>query len=537
VSRSSRIPSLLVLSLLALCAVACGRKPAAVDAEPDVLSDVVHTDATASEDTAPMDAGPPITPATRIVALGTWVPIRQEPRRDGGLVGYMRAGAITAVEGMPVGRETCPVRREYPEGGWYRLPSGGYVCVGSALSVPWPARGVQRPVQPMLDAGMPYEYAKVYSRVNIWRAPPSLEDQRTHEPWRFRRDEDRAAAAEASESETPAPSSARRDRNARSAGASASAEATPSGEPRLRDLKGERGGPVVRRMLAGMYVALDRQVRNSADGERYWRTQSGGYVRHSPLSMLRTAPTFQGVELDDNRTLPYAFMVSQQGWSYRVTANGRGVSSHRQVPRFTAIQLANEEPLEIGGQRYWRTVDGLAVNERSVRVATLRTPPADSTPTERWMDVDLDQQVIVAYEGPRPVYVTLVSTGRRSETDPNRNWETPAGAFRIRGKHISTTMDGDTAADGPYSIEDVPWAMYFLDSYAMHAAFWHNNFGSRMSHGCVNLSPPDARWLFWWADPQLPEGWHGVFAGPDRPGSRLEIHRHNQPTPRTPRWR
>jgi hypothetical protein len=250
--------------------------------------------------------------------------------------------------------------------------------------------------------------------------------------------------------------------------------------------------------------------------------------------MVHDTSTFQGVVLGADQSLPFAFMVSNAGWSYRVAPNGHSVSGHRHVPRLASVPLASEPPVDLNGQRFWRTADGLAVNARNVRVAQLRPPPAGAGPTEHWIDIDLDQQILVAYEGPRPVFVTLVSTGRRSDSDPERNYETPAGSFRIRGKHISTTMDGDTAADGPYSIEDVPWAMYFHDAYALHGAFWHNNFGWRMSHGCVNLSPLDARWLFFWSDPALPEGWHGVFGSEQRPGSRVELHHGTAPTPRVP---
>jgi hypothetical protein len=54
--------------------------------------------------------------------------------------------------------------------------------------------------------------------------------------------------------------------------------------------------------------------------------------------------------------------------------------------------------------------------------------------------------------------------------------------------------------------------MYFLGSYALHAAFWHERFGHPRSHGCVNLAPRDARWLFFWTLPELPSAWHGVLA-------------------------
>ncbi len=529
--------------------------PSAPDVQEAAIADVV------------LDSGPRFTPPTQIVALGTWVPIRRDPRRDAPLVGYMRAGGITAVTGMPVGRETCPVHRDHPEGGWYHAAAGGYVCVGGALAIPWPARSVRRPAQAVLDAGMPYEYAVVYGTPIMYREPPSEDTLRVYEPWRFHHDEDASAVVEpvdpvatvvGAEGTTAAtatatatatgtgtgtaddPGSDGHHRHGSTAAANqpaappATSTETPNGEPSLRDLRGDRGGPVIRRLIRGMYLSLDRTVLSRATGDRYWRTQSGGFVREGPLALLHSAPTFTGTVLDGTLArLPYAFMVSLQGWDFRLTANDRGASQHHRVPRLTAIQLASDTPVEIGGRTFYRTADGLAVDARNVRVATLRPPPEGVAATEKWIDVDLDQQILVAYEGARPAYVTLVSTGRRSNDELER-YETPAGSFRIRGKHVATTMDGDTAADGPYSIEDVPWAQYFFENYALHGAFWHNNFGWRQSHGCVNLSPPDARWLFFWSDPQLPDGWHAVFATSEHPGSRVELHHGAQPTPRRP---
>jgi hypothetical protein len=114
------------------------------------------------------------------------------------------------------------------------------------------------------------------------------------------------------------------------------------------------------------------------------------------------------------------------------------------------------------------------------RVAATPPPPA-LAPGEKWIDVDLSEQTLVAYEGERPVLATMVSTGKE-------DFDTPSGDFRIRSKHVATTMDGNTATDGPYSIEDVPWTMYFHRSYALHGAFWHRQLASP-GHGCVNLSP------------------------------------------------
>ncbi len=104
------------------------------------------------------------------------------------------------------------------------------------------------------------------------------------------------------------------------------------------------------------------------------------------------------------------------------------------------------------------------------------------------------------------------STGRHDGDDPAKDHRTRPGEYRIREKHVSATMDNDTATDGPYSIEDVPWIMYFDGSTALHGAFWHSRF--RLPRGaatsCVNMTPHDAHELFGWVGPRLPEHWHGV---------------------------
>jgi lipoprotein-anchoring transpeptidase ErfK/SrfK len=85
-------------------------------------------------------------------------------------------------------------------------------------------------------------------------------------------------------------------------------------------------------------------------------------------------------------------------------------------------------------------------------------------------------------------------------------------------------MDGDHAIDGPYSIDDVPYVMYFQLAYAFHSAFWHDRFGRPKSHGCVNMSPRDARWFFGWATPRLPVGWHGAYPLEGQPQTWVHTH-------------
>lgn len=107
--------------------------------------------------------------------------------------------------------------------------------------------------------------------------------------------------------------------------------------------------------------------------------------------------------------------------------------------------------------------------------------------TERWIDVDLSSQHVYAMEGDALIQTFLVSTG---------TWQHPTitGLFRIYVKYRSTHMSGPG-----YFLPNVPYVMYFYKGYALHGTYWHNNFGTPMSHGCVNLRIEDAKWLYQWA--------------------------------------
>jgi lipoprotein-anchoring transpeptidase ErfK/SrfK len=170
-------------------------------------------------------------------------------------------------------------------------------------------------------------------------------------------------------------------------------------------------------------------------------------------------------------------------------------------------------------------VAGTWIQRAHIRRTDAGPFPADLKPDERWIDVDLSAQTLVAFVGQKPIYATLISSGKESKIE-EKDHRTPRGEWRVREKHITTTMDGDGSAAGdlPYSIEDVPYVMYYHRSYATHGAFWHANYGVQMSHGCVNLSPLDAKYLFFFADPPIPAGFHGVWATDAQPGTRIVIH-------------
>jgi lipoprotein-anchoring transpeptidase ErfK/SrfK len=137
--------------------------------------------------------------------------------------------------------------------------------------------------------------------------------------------------------------------------------------------------------------------------------------------------------------------------------------------------------------------------------------PAYALEGKKWIDVSVLRQVLVAYEGTKPAFATLVSTGADGLGDPEETHSTVRGTFAIRTKHVSATMDSDELEDR-FDLRDVPYVQYFHGGYALHAAYWHDGFGTPRSHGCINLHPTDASWLFRWTDPPVPDDWHGALA-------------------------
>ena len=112
--------------------------------------------------------------------------------------------------------------------------------------------------------------------------------------------------------------------------------------------------------------------------------------------------------------------------------------------------------------------------------------------SERWIQIDLTRQRLVAWEGNKAVYAVIVSTGKRST--PTRT-----GTFKIYTKYRETRMTGPG-----YDVPDVPYTMYYDGGMAIHGAYWHNMFGTPVSHGCTNVAVNHAEWLFEWASVGTP---------------------------------
>lgn len=119
---------------------------------------------------------------------------------------------------------------------------------------------------------------------------------------------------------------------------------------------------------------------------------------------------------------------------------------------------------------------------------------ADIITSGKLITVDTGKQMLYAWDGGQIIYQTKVSTGMRYTP-------TVKGSFAIKRKVPMQNMKGNYPPYEPYFIKDVKHVMYFYGAYAIHGAHWHNKFGSRASHGCVNLPPTSAEWLYNWADP------------------------------------
>lgn len=142
---------------------------------------------------------------------------------------------------------------------------------------------------------------------------------------------------------------------------------------------------------------------------------------------------------------------------------------------------------------------------------------------ERWVEVDLSDQKLYAWEGDNLYLETFISTGLPW-------WPTPTGEFRVWIKLRATKMEGGTGKYY-YYLPNVPYVMYFENDsipgwrgYGLHGTYWHNDFGTRRSHGCVNLPTEVAKQLYYWIGPVLPEGKYTVWSSEGNQGTRVVIH-------------
>lgn len=164
---------------------------------------------------------------------------------------------------------------------------------------------------------------------------------------------------------------------------------------------------------------------------------------------------------------------------------------------------------------YPKTSLAANINTKNDNTQVLGTTNAQGE--EKWIDISLSEQILRAYEGNKVVIEFPVSSGL---------WfPTPKGEFSIWYKTRAQRMTGGNRDIGTfYDLPNVPHNMFFFQGFAIHGAYWHNNFGHPMSHGCVNSPLASAAQLFEWTGPVVPENQGAVRATPENPGTRVVIH-------------
>ncbi|MEI9950454.1 MAG: L,D-transpeptidase, partial [Pseudomonadota bacterium] len=233
---------------------------------------------------------------------------------------------------------------------------------------------------------------------------------------------------------------------------------------------------------------------------------------------------FHGVVLGPELHLPLAFFRRAGARKFRRTGPGKFERSDATFALHGVVALTDQIEVQ-RGERYFQTVQGddwlreqdaVLPAPRSLTPWGARVGREDHTglgpkdPRQTWIEVSVLGGWLLAFEGTKPVFATLISGGRGGIPQEGKNTleiaATPVGTFPISGKLATVTLE----APGEYLHSDVPWTQNFQKPYAIHTAYWHDNWGNLASGGCINVAPIDGKWLFDFSLPKLPPGWHAV---------------------------
>jgi hypothetical protein len=429
--------------------------------------------------------GPPDFPeGTRSLQMIRMAPVRLVPADDGKRIGTVavdtRVGWIRTTQGKGCAKP------------WVEIRPRGWVCGENMKPVKLAPYGREVPV---LDRGeiVPGTYGRVTDKAaSIYR----LEQPAAKKP----------AKKPAKNQERPVTSPSQLDR-------------PPKPEPRMIEDK-----PVFGSLTVRQYGEV------TVGGKTYWRVSQRGneYILKSAIRQLAPSQRL-GTRLADDTglSLPIAFVWPRNGWQKAWTHAKPNAYVKRQLDARTPVAILEVAEGKDGKPAAYRIGESEWMHPADLRIFEPVAPPPLLGPNERWIDIDLDKQMLVAFEGELPVYAAMISSGAK---------ETPTqtGLYRVWLKESESDMKNLKSED-PYSVATVPWTQFFSPQHelAIHTAYWHDGFGRVRSHGCVNLAPRDARWLYFWSDPQVPPGWTMAAGLPEAPGSIVRVRSKDDPQPET----
>jgi hypothetical protein len=248
-------------------------------------------------------------------------------------------------------------------------------------------------------------------------------------------------------------------------------------------------GNVIGQMPAGFNFV------HAVEGTDGWiRNRSGQWMNTDDLK-YQPASFFRGVQLLNGLENPFGWVLGDL-----VTAPYPGARQSLETGvvkfRYDLVNIFAEVE-HTDGWIWYMVGPNQWIEQRSLAIPKRAEKPAEVT-ANRWVGVDLYEQTLVAYENNTPVFATLIASGLPA-------WSTREGVFDVWARVERDGMSGATGAPDAYALESVPWVMYFDGGISLHGTYWHDGFGYRRSHGCVNLSITDAGYVFKWFNEDRPD--------------------------------
>lgn len=262
------------------------------------------------------------------------------------------------------------------------------------------------------------------------------------------------------------------------------------------------GGNVVNSLGAGFtYITV-----NSTQGD-WTQIDTNQWVPSSTLTDDVLISRYGGVRLPEEG-LPYPMAWTMKHLRPASIPGGEEDPNNPFLYRYTRVNLYTYA--EVDGKRWYQIGKGQWIHQFNVAKIT-PIPKPEGIDTHKWVAVDLYEQTLIAYEDDVPIFATLISSGLKE-------WPTNEGLFHIYLRFPRTTMSGAAQQDDFYSLQEVPWTMYFDGDIALHGTYWHDGFGYRHSHGCVNMSITDAKWVYDWTADETD------YTIPNDPGAAVYVY-------------
>jgi hypothetical protein len=254
--------------------------------------------------------------------------------------------------------------------------------------------------------------------------------------------------------------------------------------PDAVNLYSEPGGSMVGQIPPGFNFV--RTIDTTVNG---WLQIEGGQWIPPGEATLTEASYFSGVRLPEGLESAFAWVVDTTGIYASEFPGGPPSQATERIPLRYEIVDIFAEVMDGKGWTWYMIGPNQWINQRFISVVKPVERPEEVS--GRWVAVDLYEQTLVAYKDDIPIFATLVSTGLPG-------WDTNEGVFTVWARLDIEGMSGATGAPDAYALQSIPWVQYFDNDISLHGTYWHDLFGYRRSHGCVNMSISDARYVYEW---------------------------------------